>query len=84
MKKSLSRIMAAMLVAMLFATSFAAAPKALAEDYVLPEYIEFQRDNPGYLPAEKDGVVYNFYCADCFKCKSLIMKQTHMPKIKNF
>ena len=61
MKKSLSRIMAAILVAMLFATSFAAAPKALAEDYVLPEYIEFQRDNPGYLPAEKDGVVYNFY-----------------------
>ena len=61
MKKSLSRILAAMLVAMLFATSFAAAPKALAEDYVLPEYIEFQRDNPGYLPAEKDGVVYNFY-----------------------
>ena len=61
MKKTVSRIMAALMVAALFVTSFAAAPKALAEDYVLPEYIEFQRDNPGYLPAEKDGVVYNFY-----------------------
>ena len=52
MKKTVSRIMAALMVAALFVTSFAAAPKALAEDYVLPEYIEFQRDNPGYLPAE--------------------------------
>jgi putative aldouronate transport system substrate-binding protein len=28
---------------------------------VLPEYIEFQRDNPGFLPVEKDGQMYNFY-----------------------
>ena len=61
MKKSVTRIMAACLAALLFAAGFAAAPKAQAEDYKLPEYIEFQRDNPGYLPAEKDGVVYNFY-----------------------
>ena len=28
---------------------------------MLPEYIEFQRDNPGFLPVEKDGQMYNFY-----------------------
>lgn len=31
------------------------------EEVVLPEYIEFQRDNPGFLPVEKDGQMYNFY-----------------------
>ncbi|NCB65950.1 MAG: extracellular solute-binding protein [Bacilli bacterium] len=39
----------------------ATAAKTLEGDYVLPEYIEFQRDNSGYLPAEKDGVSYNFF-----------------------
>lgn len=31
------------------------------QNIVLPEYIEFQRDNPGFLPVEKDGEMYNFY-----------------------
>lgn len=31
------------------------------QEYEFPEYIEFQRDNPGFLPVEKDGQMYNFY-----------------------
>ena len=60
-KRIISMIMAALMVVTVFTTGFAAATEAQAEEYTLPEYIEFQRDNPGYLPAEKDGVVYNFY-----------------------
>ena len=34
------------------------------QSYTLPEYIEFQKNNNGYLPAEKDGVSYNWYKKD--------------------